>query len=189
MFQLFIIIDLHVVVGFLRISAQFDWEVASSFNLVVYLCCMHTQNFFKRSKKQITLHGIDGSHLDREKKVCKFFESKNLFWIELLDDIVKTGNHSSNQVSEKEAAILWGSICCYPNIKDVPEDSLSMLNKLICNLDRLLQVVEGLICNLDRLLQVEEGDCTCRYLYFFTVRNISSLLKGISLYLLTCREH
>ncbi|KAF0916337.1 hypothetical protein E2562_005936 [Oryza meyeriana var. granulata] len=107
-------------------------------------------HFFKRSKKQITLQGIDGSYLDREKKVCKFFESKVSFWLELLDDMVKTGKHSSNQVDEKEAAILWGSICCYPNIKDVPQDSLSMLNKLICNLDRLLEVEEENISGLPK---------------------------------------
>uniref|UniRef100_A0A0E0C3W1 Uncharacterized protein n=1 Tax=Oryza meridionalis TaxID=40149 RepID=A0A0E0C3W1_9ORYZ len=93
-----------------------------------------------RAKTQITLHGIDGSYIHREKKVCKFIESNVSFWLELLEDIVKTGNHTSNLVNEKEAAILWGSICCYPNIKDVPQVSLSMLNKLICNLDRLLEV-------------------------------------------------
>ncbi|KAG8051514.1 hypothetical protein GUJ93_ZPchr0001g29715 [Zizania palustris] len=107
-------------------------------------------HFFKRSKKQITLHGIDGSYLDREKKASKFFESKISFWLQLLDDIVKTGNHSSNQVNEKEAAILWGSICCYPNIKDVPQDSLLMLNKLICNLDRLLEAEEEDISGLPK---------------------------------------
>uniref|UniRef100_A0A0D9V2B9 Uncharacterized protein n=1 Tax=Leersia perrieri TaxID=77586 RepID=A0A0D9V2B9_9ORYZ len=107
-------------------------------------------HFFKRSKKQINLHGIDGSYLDREKKVCKFFESKVSFWLELLDDTVKTGNQSSNQVNEKEAAILWGSLCCYPNIKDVPEASLSMLNKLISNLDRLLELEEENISGLPK---------------------------------------
>uniref|UniRef100_J3L1D9 Uncharacterized protein n=1 Tax=Oryza brachyantha TaxID=4533 RepID=J3L1D9_ORYBR len=107
-------------------------------------------HFFKRSKKQITLHGIDGSYLDREKKVCKFFESKVSFWLELLDNMVKTGNHSSNQVNEKEAAILWGSICCYPNIKNVPRDNLSMLNKLICNIDRLLEGEEENISGLPK---------------------------------------
>uniref|UniRef100_A0A0D3EQK7 Uncharacterized protein n=1 Tax=Oryza barthii TaxID=65489 RepID=A0A0D3EQK7_9ORYZ len=103
-----------------------------------------------RAKTQITLHGIDGSYIHREKKVCKFIESKVSFWLELLEDIVKTGNHTSNLVNEKEAAILWGSICCYPNIKDVPQVSLSMLNKLICNLDRLLEVEAESISGLPK---------------------------------------
>lgn len=107
-------------------------------------------HFFKRAKTQITLHGIDGSYIHREKKVCKFIESKVSFWLELLEDIVKTGNHTSNLVNEKEAAILWGSICCYPNIKDVPQVSLSMLNKLICNLDRLLEVEAESISGLPK---------------------------------------
>jgi U3 small nucleolar RNA-associated protein 20 len=77
-------------------------------------------------------------------KTYRFFESKFSFWIELLDDTVGTGNRSSNnQVTEKEAAILWGSICCYPNMKGVHQDSLSMLRKLIFNFDRLLEVGEG----------------------------------------------
>uniref|UniRef100_A0A0A9EEA2 HTH arsR-type domain-containing protein n=1 Tax=Arundo donax TaxID=35708 RepID=A0A0A9EEA2_ARUDO len=96
-------------------------------------------NFFKGSKKQIILHSTDGNHLDPGEKVCKFFESKFSFWIELLDDTVK---RSSNQVSEKEAAILWASIRCYPNMNGVHKDSLSLLKKLICNLDRLLEVDE-----------------------------------------------
>uniref|UniRef100_A0A0E0C3V8 Uncharacterized protein n=1 Tax=Oryza meridionalis TaxID=40149 RepID=A0A0E0C3V8_9ORYZ len=103
-----------------------------------------------RAKTQITLHGIDGSYIHREKKVCKFIESNVSFWLELLEDIVKTGNHTSNLVNEKEAAILWGSICCYPNIKDVPQVSLSMLNKLICNLDRLLEVEAESISGLPK---------------------------------------
>uniref|UniRef100_A0A0E0C3V7 Uncharacterized protein n=1 Tax=Oryza meridionalis TaxID=40149 RepID=A0A0E0C3V7_9ORYZ len=107
-------------------------------------------HFFKRAKTQITLHGIDGSYIHREKKVCKFIESNVSFWLELLEDIVKTGNHTSNLVNEKEAAILWGSICCYPNIKDVPQVSLSMLNKLICNLDRLLEVEAESISGLPK---------------------------------------
>lgn len=106
-------------------------------------------NFFKRATDGIT-HGIDGTHLYGKKKVYKFFESKVFSSIELLDDIVKTGNHSSNQVSEKEAAILWGSIRCYPNMKDVPRDSLSMLSKFICSLDQLLEVEEDSISGLPK---------------------------------------
>lgn len=100
-------------------------------------------NFFKVSKKQIFLYSTDGNHLGSVEKACKFFESKISFWIELLDDTVSTGNRSSNQVSEKEAAILWGSICCYPNMKGVHQDSFSLLRKLIFNFDRLLEVGEG----------------------------------------------
>ncbi|KAG2589626.1 small subunit processome component 20 homolog [Panicum virgatum] len=99
-------------------------------------------HFFKESKKQIILHSTDANHLDSVEKVCKFFESKFSFWIELLDDTVKNGNRSSNKVTEEEAAILWGSICCYPNINDGHQDSLSLLKKLICNFDRLLEVEE-----------------------------------------------
>ncbi|XP_062230251.1 uncharacterized protein LOC133927941 isoform X2 [Phragmites australis] len=96
-------------------------------------------NFFKGSKKQIILHSTDGNHPDPGEKVSKFVESKFSFWIELLDDIV---NGSSSQVSEKEAAILWGYICLYPNMNGVHRDSLSLLKKLICNLDRILEVGE-----------------------------------------------
>jgi U3 small nucleolar RNA-associated protein 20 len=102
-------------------------------------------HLFKGATDGIT-HGIDGSHLDREKKVYKFCDSKIRMWIELLDNIVKTGDHSGNQVSVKEAAILWGSIRCYSNVKDASQDSLTMLNKLIYS--------------LDQILEVEEGDCT-----------------------------
>ena len=100
-------------------------------------------HFFKESKKQIILHSTDANHLDSVEKVCKFFKSKFSFWIELLDDTVKNGNRPSNKVTEEEAAILWGSICCYPNINDGHQDSLSLLKKLICNFDRLLEVEEG----------------------------------------------
>jgi U3 small nucleolar RNA-associated protein 20 len=103
-------------------------------------------HLFKRATDGITPHGIDGSHLDREKKVYKFCDSKVRFCSELVDNIVKTGDHSSNQVDVKEAAILWGSIRCYSNVKDASQDSLTMLNKLICS--------------LDQVLEVEEGDCT-----------------------------
>ncbi|WVZ69932.1 hypothetical protein U9M48_018646 [Paspalum notatum var. saurae] len=111
--------------------------LASSPEEVVYILL----NFFKGSKKQI-LHGTDGNHLDSMEKVCKFFESKFSFWIELLDDTINTGNRYSNQVSEKEAAILWGSICCYPNMSGVHQGSLPLMKKLICNLDLLLEVRE-----------------------------------------------
>lgn len=74
--------------------------------------------------------------------MCKFIESKFSLWIKLLDDTVSTGNHSSNQVTEKEAAILWGSICCYPNLNDVHQDSCLLLKKLICSLNQLLEVGE-----------------------------------------------
>ncbi|KAM0879606.1 hypothetical protein ACQ4PT_034126 [Festuca glaucescens] len=106
-------------------------------------------HLFKRATDGIT-HGIDGSHLDREKKVYKFCDSKIRIWIELLDNIVKTGDHSSNQVSVKEAAILWGSICCYSNVKDASQDSLTMLNKLICSLDQILEVEEDSISGLPK---------------------------------------
>ncbi|CAO2170436.1 unnamed protein product [Urochloa humidicola] len=99
-------------------------------------------NFFKGSKKQITLHSTDANLLDSAGKVCKFCESKFSFWIELLDDTVNIGNQSRNQVSEKEAAILWGSICCYPYINGVQQDGVSLLRKLICNFNRLLEVGE-----------------------------------------------
>ncbi|KAJ1284067.1 hypothetical protein BS78_03G175200 [Paspalum vaginatum] len=112
--------------------------LASSPEEVVYILL----NFFKGSKKQIILHGTDGNHLDSMEKVCKFFESKFSFWIELLDDTINTGNRYSNQVNEKEAAILWGSICCYPNMNGVHQGSLSLLKKLIGNLDLLLEVRE-----------------------------------------------
>lgn len=65
-------------------------------------------HLFKKATDGVTPHDIDGSHLDREKKVYKFCDSNVRLW-ELVDDIVKTGNHSSNLVSVKEAAILWGS--------------------------------------------------------------------------------
>lgn len=100
-------------------------------------------NFFKGSQKQIILHSTDANHLDSVEKVCKFCESKFSFWIEFLDDTVNISNQSSNQISEKEAAILWGSICCYPYINGVRQDGLSLLKKLICNFDRLLEVGEG----------------------------------------------
>lgn len=100
-------------------------------------------NFFKGSKKKIILHSTDGNHLDSVEKLCKFFESKFSFWIEFLDDAVNTRDQTSNQVSEKDAAILWGSVCCYPYINGVHRDSLSQLKKLICNFDRLLEVGEG----------------------------------------------
>ena len=117
-----------------------DNFIASSPEDVIFI--LH--NFFKGSKKQIFLGGTDGNHLDSVEKTYKFFESKFSFWIELLDDTAGTGNRSSNnQVSEKEAAILWGSICCYPNMKGVHQDSLSLLRKLIFNFDRLLEVGEG----------------------------------------------
>lgn len=103
-------------------------------------------HLFKKATDGITPHDIDGSHLDREKKVYKFCDSNVRLWIELVDDIVKTGNCSSNPVSVKEAAILWGSLRCYSNVKDAPQDILAMLNKFIHS--------------LDRLLEVEEGDCT-----------------------------
>uniref|UniRef100_K3XDN4 Uncharacterized protein n=1 Tax=Setaria italica TaxID=4555 RepID=K3XDN4_SETIT len=99
-------------------------------------------NFFKGSQKQIILHSTDANHLDSVEKVCKFCESKFSFWIEFLDDTVNISNQSSNQISEKEAAILWGSICCYPYINGVRQDGLSLLKKLICNFDRLLEVGE-----------------------------------------------
>lgn len=102
-------------------------------------------HLFKKATDGVT-HDIDGSHLDREKKVYKFCDSNVRLWIEFVDDIVKTGNHSSNLVSAKEAAILWGSVRCYSNVKDAPQDSLAMLNKFIRS--------------LDLLLEVEEGDCT-----------------------------
>ncbi|XP_039847986.1 small subunit processome component 20 homolog isoform X2 [Panicum virgatum] len=107
-------------------------------------------HFFKESKKQIILHSTDANHLDSVEKVCKFFESKFSFWIELLDDTVKNGNRSSNQVTEEEAAILWGSIRCYPNINDGHQDSLSLLKKLICNFDRLLEVGEENVNGLSK---------------------------------------
>ena len=117
-----------------------DNFIASSLEDVIFI--LH--NFFKGSKKQIFLRSTDGNHLDSVEKTYKFFESKFSFWIELLDDTAGTGNRSSNnQVSEKEAAILWGSICCYPNMKGVHQDSLSLLRKLIFNFDRLLEVGEG----------------------------------------------
>lgn len=100
-------------------------------------------NFFKGSKKKIILHSSGGNHLDSIEKLCKFFESKFSFWIRFLDDAVNTRDQTNNQVSEKDAAILWGSICCYPNINSVHQDSLSLLKKLICNFDRLLEVGEG----------------------------------------------
>ena len=103
-------------------------------------------HLFKRATDGVTPHGSDGSHLDREKKVYNFCDSKVCFWIDLVDNIVKTGDYSSNQISGNEAAILWGSIRCYSNVKDASQDSLTMLNKLICS--------------LDQLLEVEEGDCT-----------------------------
>jgi U3 small nucleolar RNA-associated protein 20 len=100
-------------------------------------------NFFKGSQKQIILHSTDANHLDSVDKVCKFFESKFYFWIEFLDKAVSISDQCSNQICEKEAAILWGSICCYPYINGVHQDGMSLLKKLICYLDRLLKVGEG----------------------------------------------
>jgi len=116
-----------------------DNFIASSPEDVIFILL----NFFKGSKKQVFLRRTNGNHLDSVEKPYKFFESKFSFWIDLLDGTVVTGNRSSNQVSEKEAAILWGSICCYPNMKGVHQDSLSLLRKLIFNFDRLLEVGEG----------------------------------------------
>jgi len=107
-------------------------------------------HLFKRVTDGITPHGIDGSHLDREKKVYKFCDSKVRFWIELVDNIVKTADHSSNQVSVKEAAVLWGSIRCYSNVEDASQDSLTMLNKLICSLDQLLEMEKDSISGLPK---------------------------------------
>jgi len=122
-----------------QILSAMDNFIASSPEDVIFILL----NFFKGSKKQICLRSTDGNHLDSVEKTYKFFESKFSFWIELLDDTVSTGNRSSNnQVSEKEAAILWGSICCYPNMKGVHQDGLSLLRKLIFNFDRLLEVGE-----------------------------------------------
>ncbi|KAL6881997.1 hypothetical protein ACP4OV_011469 [Aristida adscensionis] len=106
-------------------------------------------NLFKESNKQI-VHSTDGTHLEPGMKICKFFKSKISFWIELLDDIVNTGSCSSNLVTEKEAAILWGSICCYPKMNDVYQDGFSLLKKLICNLDRLLQMGQESINSLPK---------------------------------------
>ncbi|KAL6615458.1 hypothetical protein ACP70R_037728 [Stipagrostis hirtigluma subsp. patula] len=105
-------------------------------------------NLFKESNKQI-IHSTDGNNLDPGRKVCMFFESKFSSWIELLDDTVSMGR-SSNQVSEKEAAILWGSICCYPNMNGVHQDGLSLLKKLICNHDRLLEMGQESINGLPK---------------------------------------
>uniref|UniRef100_A0A0E0JKH0 Uncharacterized protein n=1 Tax=Oryza punctata TaxID=4537 RepID=A0A0E0JKH0_ORYPU len=153
------VLDVPVILGNLSFTSHFYDPVFKLTDLSAMDNFLETSpeevlfillHFFKRVKKQITLHGIDGSYLDQETKMCKFIESKVSFWLELLDDIVKTGNHTSNQINEKEAAILWGSICCYPNIKDVPQVSLSMLNKLICNLDRLLEVEAENISSLPK---------------------------------------
>ncbi|KAM3330839.1 hypothetical protein ACQJBY_027135 [Aegilops geniculata] len=107
-------------------------------------------HLFKKATDGVTPHDIVGSHLDRERKVYKFCDSNVRLWIELVDDIAKTGNHWSNPVSVKEAAILWGSVRCYSNVKDVPQDSLAMLNKFICSLDLLLEVEEDSISGLPK---------------------------------------
>jgi hypothetical protein len=57
--------------------------------------------------------------------------------------IVSKGGHSANQIIEKEAAILLGSIFCYPNLIDVHQNSCFLLKKLICSLDRLLEMRES----------------------------------------------
>lgn len=121
-----------------QILSAMDNFLASSPEEAVFILL----NFFKGSNKQITLHETDGNHPDSMEKVCKFFESKFSYWIELLDDTINTGNRSSNQVSKKEAAVLWGSICCYSNMNGVHHDSLSLLKMLICNLDLLVEVGE-----------------------------------------------
>lgn len=122
-----------------QILSAMDNFIVSSPEDVIFILL----NFFKGSKKQIFLCSTDGNHLDSVEKTCKFFESKFSLWTELLDDTAGTGNRSSNQVSEKEAAILWGSFFCYPNMKGIHQDSLSLLRKLIFNFDRLLEVGEG----------------------------------------------
>ncbi|KAF8670965.1 hypothetical protein HU200_050235 [Digitaria exilis] len=121
-----------------QILRAMDNFLASSPEEVLFILL----NFFKGSKKKIILHSSGGNHLDSIEKLCKFFESKFSFWIRFLDDAVNTRDQTNNQVSEKDAAILWGSICCYPNINSVHQDSLSLLKKLICNFDRLLEVGE-----------------------------------------------
>ncbi|TVU34273.1 hypothetical protein EJB05_16104 [Eragrostis curvula] len=121
-----------------QILSAMDNFLESSPEEVLYILL----TFFKESKKHINLHSTDGNNPVPGKKVCKFFESKFSYWIKLLDVTVSTVNHSSNQVTEKEAAILWGSICCYSNLNDVHQDSCLMLKKLICNLNRLLEVGE-----------------------------------------------
>jgi U3 small nucleolar RNA-associated protein 20 len=104
--------------------------------------------FVRGSKTQINLPSSDGNQLDPGTKVRKFLESKLSFWVKLLDDIVSTGSHSSNQVTEKEAAILWGCICCYPNLIDVHQNSCLLLKNLICSLDRLIETREGDLLDL-----------------------------------------
>jgi hypothetical protein len=101
---------------------------------------------------------------DGVKKLCDFFNEKLCHWTKLCNNL------SGFEVSEDEAALLWGVITCYPRLCD-SQDGLLSIRNLISGLDQLLITEDGTLVILILLIP------TCGFQLDFCIV-LWSFLKG-----------
>ncbi|KAJ3672155.1 hypothetical protein LUZ60_006876 [Juncus effusus] len=86
---------------------------------------------------------INTETLKGAKKILEFFNKKFSHWTEQLN------NFSDVQISEDEAALLWGIINCYPKFCNL-QDGPVFVRNLISSIDQLLKTESDIIAGLPK---------------------------------------
>ncbi|XP_010938573.1 uncharacterized protein [Elaeis guineensis] len=128
-----------------HIISAMDDSIEDSSNEVLFLML----TFLERQSKQLHFDILDGVPVDKEQKICMFFNKTIVYWTNLISDVATSGNQLEKQISESEVAILWGVLRCYPHFQELP-DNLALIKDLIATLDQLLELEADQLATLPK---------------------------------------
>lgn len=81
---------------------------------------------------------LDGTSKEEVSRICSYLPDAIGYWIGIINQIVH-GDSSAIQLQETKLALLWGTISCYPYMKDIQADP-SLLLDFVDTLSRLLVI-------------------------------------------------
>lgn len=81
---------------------------------------------------------LDGTSKEEVLRICSYLPDAIGYWIGIINQIVH-GDSSAIQLQETKLALLWGTISCYPYMKDIQADP-SLLLDFVDTLSRLLAI-------------------------------------------------
>ncbi|KAL7177187.1 hypothetical protein ACSBR2_030511 [Camellia fascicularis] len=81
---------------------------------------------------------LDGTSKEEVSRICSYLPDAIGYWIGIINQIVH-GDSSAIQLQETKLALLWGTISCYPYMKDIQADP-SLLLDFVDTLSRLLAI-------------------------------------------------